>query len=300
MSSDAAIPPSEHVLGIVCGLPELHRSNRWLVMLKAYIDDSRMRQPPFYVLGGWFAPVHVWTKFSDAWRDILWMSPRIEYFKYEEATNFTGQFHGISEEKRNEKVRLLVNLIEEHQMQGISSVIPHNIYAALFADMDHKSARNPYFLSFFGISALLFGVLSQLQSQEKAEIIFDYQPGSDSMGEVQSGWEDFRSLAPPDLLRYVQIHPPTFLSDKDVVALQAADLHAGWSRYQIECLDSWKMPVPLWYPSGEKIRTHTRTWDAPSLVDIFESAFAVRPMLGSYTLKHGLNRPSDVSFLRFL
>jgi hypothetical protein len=269
-------------------------------MLKAYIDDSRMRQPPYYVLGGWFAPAHVWTKFSDAWRDALWMSPRIEYFKYSEATNLSGQFAGISEEKRNEKLRLLVDLVERSKLEGISSVIPHNIFAPLFGDASHKSARNPYFISFFGIAAQLFAVLYLSKSQEKVEFVFDYQPGSDAMREVQEGWEEFRSLAPPYLLQYVQVHPPTFLDDKDVMGLQAADLHAGWSRFQIECLDRWQMPVPLWYPSGGKINTHTRTWDARSLLDIFESSFGVRPMLGSYTLQHGLAKPSDVSFLRFL
>jgi hypothetical protein len=269
-------------------------------MLKAYIDDSRMRQPPYYVLGGWFAPVHAWTKFSDAWHDVLWMRPRIEYFKYEEAMNFTGQFHGISEERRNEKLRLLVNLIEEYQLQGICSVIPHNLFKPLFGDVPDKSGRNPYFLSFLGISALLAAIHEKLQSQEQVEIIFDYQPGSDAMREVQDGWEDFRRFAPPNLLRYVQMHPPTFLDDKDVMGLQAADLHAGWSRYQIECLDGWQMPVPIWYPSGEKINTHTKSWDAPSLLGIFESAFGVVPILASYTLQHGLAKPSDVFFLRFL
>jgi len=60
-------------------------------MLKAYFDDSRMGQPPCYVLGGWIAPAKVWAPFSDAWLDILWMKPRIEYFKFQEAMNFSGE-----------------------------------------------------------------------------------------------------------------------------------------------------------------------------------------------------------------
>ena len=166
-------------------------------MLKAYIDDSEIRQPPFYVLGGWFTPVQVWTEFSDAWRDILWMKPRIEYFKYVEAMNFTGQFKGISEKSRNEKLRLLINFIEEHGVQGISSVIPHNVYVPLFGDINHKTARNPYVLSFFGLVAGLVAHLSQIQSDEKVEFIFDYQPdGSDAMREVQSGWEKVSGASP--------------------------------------------------------------------------------------------------------
>jgi hypothetical protein len=287
-------------LGIVCGLPEPIRSNRWLLMLKAYIDDSNIRQPPFYVLGGWFAPVHVWTKFSDAWNEVLRMSPRIAYFKYAEAMNFTGQFAGISVEKRDEKLRLLVGAIEDHELVGVCSVIPHNVFAPLYGDMNHKSARNPYFISFFGIVALLATLLSRMNSDEKVEFIFDYQPGSDSMGEVQQGWEDFTALAPPEVTRYLQNHPPTFLDDKDVVALQAADMHAGWSRDQLGMLDRGQPPIPLWLPKGGKLRTHTKSWDPHDLVDMFEYAFGVRPMLGSYTFRHGFAKPSEVSFLRFL
>jgi hypothetical protein len=298
--SSAATLPSEHVLGIVCGLPEPQRSNRWLLMLKAYIDDSNMRQPPYYVLGGWFAPVHTWTRFSDAWRDVLWMSPRIEYFKYVEAMNFTGQFAGISLERRNEKLRLLVNLIEEHKLEGISSIIPHNVWAPLFGDADHKSARNPFFLSFFGIVALLAGCLAHTKSSEKAELVFDYQPGSDSMREVQEGWDDFRSLAPPELMKYVQTHPPVFLDDKEVVALQAADIHAGWTKDQTGMVDRREIPIPPWFPSGSKINTHIKHWEAHNLVGMFEYAFRVPVSVGSYTFKRGLANPSDVSFLRFL
>jgi hypothetical protein len=247
------VSPSEHVLGIVCGQPNAHL--RWLLMLKAYIDDSRMRQPPFYVLGGWFAPVSVWMKFSDAWRDALWMKPRIEYFKYSEAVNFTDQFHGFSEQSRNEKVRLLVSLIEDYELEGIVSIIPHYLFYPMFGTHQDSWVRNPYFFSFYGLVARLTAWLSQTNSSEKIEFIFDYQPGGNSMQEAQKGWEDFRNHAPPQFLRYVQSHPPSFLDDKDVVALQAADLSAGWPRERVEALNrTGQEPVPFWYPQGDKIK----------------------------------------------
>jgi hypothetical protein len=145
------IAPSEHVLGIVCGLPESLRSNRLLLMLKAYIDDSHMRQPPFYVLGGWVASVKTWAAFSDAWRDILRMSPRIEYFKYDEAMGLSGEFHGISEAARDEKLRLLINLIEEHGLVGVASVIPHCIFYPMFGTYPHKWVRIHITFHFSGL-----------------------------------------------------------------------------------------------------------------------------------------------------
>jgi hypothetical protein len=115
--------------------------------------------------------------------------------------------------------------------------------------------RNPYFFSFDGLVARLTAWLSQTNSSEKIEFIFDYQPGGNSMQEAQKGWEDFRNHAPPQFLRYVQSHPPSFLDDKDVVALQAADLSAGWTRERVEALNrTGQEPVPFWYPQGDKIK----------------------------------------------
>ena len=72
--------------------------NRLLLMLKAYLDDSSMGQAPVYVLAGWVASAKVWAPFADAWDKVLRMSPRIEYFKFDDAMTFDGPFRGMSEE----------------------------------------------------------------------------------------------------------------------------------------------------------------------------------------------------------
>jgi hypothetical protein len=257
-------------------------------MLKVYIDDSNMRQPPFYVLGGWFAPVEVWIKFSDAWREILWMKPRIECFKFSEAMNFGGQFLGFSEESRNEKLRLLINSIEGHGLQGIYSAIPHCVFAPMFGDHFHKFVRNPYFISFYGIVARLAAYLSQIDSTDKVEFVFDYQPGSASMGQAQEGWEEFRRLAPPKFLEYVQKYPPSFLNDKEVVALQAADLHAGWTREMLDILSRGGEPQPIWHPCGDKIISHGIGWDFDGLSNIYKEMFGIYPFMVSYSFRYGM------------
>lgn len=120
--------PSDFVRGLVCGYGRSTREKVKLLMLRAFVDDSHMGQPPVYILGGWIAPAETWARFSDAWQDVLWMAPRIEYFKYAEAMNSNGQFNGISSERRDEKVRLLLKVIEDHSLFGISSIIPASTY----------------------------------------------------------------------------------------------------------------------------------------------------------------------------
>lgn len=93
--------------------------------------------------------------------------------------NFKGQFAGILEAARKEKLRLLINLIEEHKIVGIASAIPHNIFFPMFGNHSHKYVRNPYFISFYGIAGRLIAYLAANGIKEKVEFIFDFQPGSD-------------------------------------------------------------------------------------------------------------------------
>src|SRR5262245_64214648 len=161
-------------------------------MLRAYIDDSHMGQPPVYTLAGWVAPASTWMTFSDAWRDILWMKPRIEYFKFNEAVTLDGEFLGVTEASRNEKLQLMINLIEESNLLGLVSMIPHHIFDPLFGWHSSRDVRNPYILSFFGIIAT--GHISLFGQEDKVEFFFDYQP--DSIKQVQNGWEEFKDCAP--------------------------------------------------------------------------------------------------------
>ena len=162
-------------------------------MLKAFIDDSRMGQPPVYVLGGWVAPAKTWARFSDDWDDVLRMSPRIEYFKFAEAMNFNGEFNGMSLERRNEKMTLLLRVIEEHKLLGVASIIPHSIFQTYFGKHPRRDVRNPYFPSLFGLVARIMMYHRALGIRDRLELFFDYQPGhADQMEAVRRGWEEFR------------------------------------------------------------------------------------------------------------
>jgi hypothetical protein len=123
-------------------------------MLNAYIDDSNMNMPPVCVLGGWIGTVKEWASFSDSWVEALWMKPRLDYFKLTEAQNFTGQFNGWSEQSRDERLRLLVKIIERYKFLGVTNAIPYDAYKEVFGELPDKSVRNPYFVSFLAL--LLF------------------------------------------------------------------------------------------------------------------------------------------------
>ena len=281
--------PSDHVLGLVCGLAEPIRSNRRLVMLKAFIDDSRMGQAPVYVLGGWVAKAATWAPFSDAWQQVLWMSPRIQYFKFYEAMNLTGEFHGISEGLRDEKMMLLIRAVEEHKLLGAGSVIPHWLFDNYFGQHPHPEVRNPYYPSLYGLVSRILRHNKAADISDKLELFFDYQPGGgDQMEKVRKGWEEFRQTMPEEFRPLVQSHPPAFLDDREIVALQAADLYAGWLRTVFEYrLEGRKAHWP-WGDRNLDIPSVVFAWTEKTADVLYEEMFGFKPTKFTYSFQYGM------------
>jgi len=200
-------------------------------MLNAYIDDSNMNMPPVCVLGGWIGTVKEWASFSDSWAEALWMKPRLDYFKLTEAQNFTGQFIGWSEQSRDERLRLLVKIIERYKFLGVTNAIPYDAYKEVFGELPDKAVQNPYFVSFFGLVALLAGHYERQGHTESIDFVFDLQPGQAEI--VTAAWRHFTEVAPPNLRPLIGDYP-IFRNDKTTLPLQASDLGVGWSRQLAE------------------------------------------------------------------
>jgi hypothetical protein len=97
------------------------------------------------VLGGWVAPAASWKSFAEEWRSVLAMKPQIDYFKWSEAWSLQGEFLGISEESRDEIIKVLVRVIRDHNPFAVVSVMPNALYNATFGKNPDKVIRHPYF-----------------------------------------------------------------------------------------------------------------------------------------------------------
>ena len=106
------------------------------------------------------------------------------------------------------------------------------------------------------------------------------------MNQVLEGWELFKRNAPPKFRRFLTERPPNFLDDKQFVALQAADLHAGWARIRNELLPGTD-PEPIWgKDKGSKIRSLIKIWDEHACSTVFEEMFGYKPAAFSGSLLH--------------
>jgi hypothetical protein len=258
-------------------------------MLKAYVDDSCMRQPPLYVLAGWCATPVVWAAFADDWDAVLRMSPRIEYFKYDEAMGFKGPFHGMSQESRDLKLKLLMSVVDAHRLTGIVTLIPHIIFSQYFGKHPSPDVRNPYFPAVYALITRLLAYNASIGVTDKVEFVFDYQPGSNVMEKIIRAWETFKKLAPPPMRGMLFEHPPTFQDDKDVLPLQAADLHAGWAReLNAAALNGTPAPVPIWGTRGDANTVANFIWGEKEADEIYEHIFGYPPNKFTYSFQYGL------------
>ncbi len=280
---------AEQIWRIVCGYAEPRRSSKLLRMLKAFIDDSHMGTGPVYVLAGWVAPAKIWAAFANDWDDVLRMSPRIRHFKYSDAMSFNNEFNGMSKESRDEKLKLLVGVIEKHNLLGVATIIPDSIYRPLFGH-DMGAMRFPYMPSFFGIITRLVRHYEPLGVKDKIEFIFDYQPGgADQMGTIHKEWQNFLKMAPKEQREYLHNHPPSFLDDQEVIALQAADLHAGWVFDLDSAIELGKPPPsPPWGDVGKHIVRLNWVMTEDVAISMHQVFYGFKPLKFTYTFRYGL------------
>jgi len=264
----------------MCGVaPRLLRRLR-LVMLTAYIDDSNIGDPPVYIMAGWVASVDVWKLFSSAWDDVLRMSPRIEYFKYDDAMGNAGPFRGMSIPRRDEKIKLLVDCIADANLLGVASIIHHLPFERLFLRSPSRDWRNPYLHCFYGIVMRIMRHLVSHGIDDQIQFVFDEQ----HMHEPLEGWSEFIRGAPPEWQKRI-FGPPHFLDDKKVVAVQAADLHAGWLRELDGAnVEGRELPKPIWGSRADHIRRLNWVMDEEVAAQLYAMVHGHRPITYTFGL----------------
>jgi hypothetical protein len=191
------------------------------------------------------------------------MSPRIRYFKLSEALDLDGEFSGMSEPLRDEKLRLLMDTISEHRPCGIASVVNKKAF-----DEHLRIMIRPYFLSFFSITGSVLQQMKREGYPDRVNFIFDEQDMDKD--QVLSSWFAFKhAAADPEILRVIG-STPYFAKDTSEEmgpALQAADLQAGWVRRMADAESSGGThPVMPWGDRGNGLARLTRVWKRSDII----------------------------------
>jgi hypothetical protein len=237
------------VWAIVSGVPSPERERQQLLMLQAFIDDSKGQEPRgIFLLGGYVATVECWAAFSDEWARVRDAHPKIRYFKLREAQRRIGQFYGVSEEICREKIAMFRGVIEQFAISEVCIAFRAKSHKEAFGRYG-KRFENPYYFALAHLSAFIADNLEKLGlERDEVQFIFDIQ--AQEMHKVVEGWEwavsqkhRFPDSRPS--LDTIWRTPPMFQDDERVLPLQAADMHATHMRQSFEALLAKNEPPKL-------------------------------------------------------
>lgn len=220
------------VRALVSGYPRRLWSEKWLVMLQAFIDDSASSVGERrLVLAAYVATAENWEQFSDAWDAVLHREPAIDYFKMAEAQNRRDQFKGWSEAKRTAKLTQLAEVISALRPLSVDCSMSVKHQNAVLKPHAPYGLASPYYPLVFGLVCGVARLCHAHGVHLPCDFIFDKQDNVSK--QVLLFWD--RTIgAQPEQWRGLINPSPIFRDDKEFVALQAADMLAWHTRRDLE------------------------------------------------------------------
>jgi hypothetical protein len=201
-------------------------------MFRGFFDDSE--RGDIFLIAGWVTDYDTWDRFTKDWREALDADPVIKYFKHHEAKSDppAGQFQGWSLEQVDSKISRLVDVICRHEMYGVTAGLNTATFNAAFerAVVSKKTLKSIFKTTHYYHSCVFATHALVLQIQRdrghidrKVDVIFDEMSGM--MAECITFYDTHKSQFPLDMQAIAGTM--TEADDKEVEALQAADLLAG-------------------------------------------------------------------------
>lgn len=196
------------------------------MVTQAFVDDSGGKGTTrHFVLAGLVGSSEAWAEFADEWAAVLRESPSISLFKMAHAANLTGQFRGMNETERDDKLRALARVINRHPKITTFSMIDLDAHAITWAKQQRPHSE-PYFWPYQATIMAVCHELWDIGWRERFEIIYDedvifgprarlWYPVIRRLMEIE--YPEQATILPAD---------PMFKSDDEFLPLQAADMFA--------------------------------------------------------------------------
>jgi hypothetical protein len=215
-------------LSFLSGVPEDRRRRRTLVVIQAYVDDSGGKgQGEVFVFSALIASAEMWAGVVDRWNFVLRESPSVRYFKMGEAAGCRGEFYGFLASERDEKLRRLCAIINTPEISEFSCTLVLADFLEFWAPRLGRPASEPYFFPFQVINSAMGAEMLGRGETQPCEIFFDEHV---MFGPRAKAWYPVLRESFPANFKNLMPVEPFFRSDRDVIALQAADLTAWMQR----------------------------------------------------------------------
>ncbi len=177
-------------------------------MLRGFFDESNKdRAEGRFVLAGWIASVDTWERFTEAWDSAL-KGFSLNYFKHAGASDA--------------KTLTMSQIISEHDLRGYVVTVDYDLLTSKPVELRKRMGTRVYDWAFMKmVPGVLVDNLDR-GSREKVDFVFD---GCTELRTCIERYEVAREEWPPSMRAIAgEIIPG---NDKELAALQAADLLAG-------------------------------------------------------------------------
>lgn len=252
--------PAEAIEALVCGYAPHDWQNKYMVVLRAFIDDSAADVGDKRLfLAGYIGSANHWIAFSHRWHIALREHPSIDYFSMADANALRGQFEGWNEADRDFKVYRLASVIGAAQLSSIECSISRTDYNTLIAPNVPRGMRHPYFVCFYGVVITVARSLIGIPEAPPIDFVFDEQGPIGAEAVFMYEW--IKASSDPEISARMG-STPIFSDDKKVLPLQAADMLAWHLRREHEGSS---------FPSGEHVLDALRR-DGRHLIAKFDRA----------------------------
>ncbi len=222
--------PLSWVVPHLCGISARLRRKCLVMAMRAFFDESGLNphQNKVLVMGGYLGTVEEWEKVSDAWDECLRASPRIEYFKSDEANGLRGEFLHFNRATAEQKKNDLAAVIGASGLQGFCASVRHDILVHRDPSATKRTAGSrTYDWGFFTATS---GVLQHLRDHHPSEIvdfIFDERRELKQCISMFYELKDFAGDDTPWSDIFGRAGTCTPGDDKKIAALQMGDLLAS-------------------------------------------------------------------------
>src|SRR6266487_4807420 len=217
--------PVRWVIPHLCGLPQVARNKRVLLMFRGFFDESN-RNPSegLFILAGWTARVEDRERFTQDWQECLERKPSIKYFKTYEANHQTGEFYKLNDADAKEKKLALSEIISRHRVRGYIATANYTILNGKPEKLSKLMGTRIYDWAFIAIVTYVLGDhLDRGENSEKVDFVFD---GCSELRACIESYEETRNNKFTPAMRLIagEIIPG---DDKKLAGLQAADILTG-------------------------------------------------------------------------
>jgi hypothetical protein len=208
------------------------------MVFQAYIDESCDQQSRTFVMAGHIATTEQWAAFSKEWEGAL---PRWGVITRDAERGddyYTAKWPLLNKTSdRRERINWFIAIIKSYLPITIWCSFNENDLRAAISDVavvdkiiEWEKFEQPWFVGFHCLMSMFFSnkerLCKFLPLDETVDFFFDEHADKKK---IRDTWDAYVANSPENHRKFMRAKP-IFRNDRDVVALQAADLMAGWTR----------------------------------------------------------------------